>query len=216
MSWTKEIWEASLPIYERILAHPFIKELADGTLEMERFVRYLAQDEIYIRNYGEEMFLMADMMPSEEMRTMFRAFAEEGMAAEAAMHQMLIDRFGIETRVATSEVTAGYMAHTRGHIESKSLAHAMAAMLPCMWIYNEVGLYIYAHRTTAPNPYADWVATYASEDFTEGTRMILDLCDKIAEEASAEVREEMNEAFLIAAEYEWAFWDWGYYGECKE
>ncbi|MBO7300575.1 MAG: TenA family protein [Tidjanibacter sp.] len=216
MNWTDKIWEASLPIYERIIAHPFIKELADGTLAMESFVRYLAQDEIYIKNYGEEMFLMADMMPSEEMRTMFRTFAEEGMAAEAAMHQMLIDRFGIETRVEPSEVTSGYMAHTRRHIESQSLPHAMAAMLPCMWIYNEVGLYIYAHRNQNDNPYADWVATYASEDFTEGTKMILDLCNKIAEEASPEVIAEMNEAYLISAEYEWKFWDWGYHGKSNE
>ena len=212
MSWTKEVWEASLPIYERIIAHPFIKELAEGTLAMEAFVRYIAQDEIYIKNYGEEMFLMADMMPDEQMRTMFRAFAEEGMAAEAAMHRLLIDRFGIETRVEPSEVTSGYMAHTRKHIESGSLPHAMAAMLPCMWIYNEVGLYIYAHRNQNDNPYTDWVAAYASEEFTEGTRMILDFCDRIAEQVSPEVRAEMTEAYLIAAEYEWAFWDWGYHG----
>ena len=213
MSWTKEIWQKSLPIYERIIAHPFIKELAEGTLATEKFVRYIAQDEIYIKNYGEEMMLMADMMPDEQMSQMFRAFAKEGMEAEGAMHQLLIDRFGIDTAVEPSSVTSGYMAHTRAHINSGSLAHAMAAMLPCMWIYNEVGLYIYAHRNPNPNLYADWVATYASEDFTEGTRLILDLCDRIAAEADDKVREEMNEAYLIAAEYEWAFWNWGYYGD---
>ena len=215
MSWTQEVWQKSLPIYERIIAHPFIKELADGTLAMEKFVRYIAQDEIYIKNYGEEMFLMAAMMPDKTMLELFRAFSKEGMEAEKAMHDLLIERFGIDTAVEPSEVTAGYMAHTRRHINSGSLAHAMAAMLPCMWIYNEVGLYIYNHRTTAPNPYADWVATYASEDFTEGTRLILEFCDRIAEEATPEVRAEMNEAYLIAAEYEWAFWNWGYYGDEK-
>lgn len=212
MSWTKEIWEASLPIYNRIISHPFIKELAEGTLATERFVRYIAQDEIYIKNYGEEMFLMADMMPDEQMREMFRELAKGGMEAEGAMHALLIERFGINTAVEPSDVTAGYMAHTRRHINSGSLAHAMAAMLPCMWIYNEVGLYIYAHRNPNPNPYAEWVATYASEDFTECTRLILELCDLIAEEATPEVREEMREAYLTAAEYEWAFWNWGYYG----
>ncbi|MBQ2248503.1 MAG: thiamine phosphate synthase [Tidjanibacter sp.] len=212
MSWTKEIWQKSLPIYERIIAHPFIKELADGSLATERFVRYIAQDEIYIKNYGEEMFLLADMMPNEQMREMFRELAKGGMEAEGAMHALLIERFGIDTAVEPSEVTAGYMAHTRGHINSGSLAHAMAAMLPCMWIYNEVGLYIYSHRNPNPNPYAEWVATYASEDFTEVTRLILELCDRIAAEATPEVRAEMEEAYLIAAEYEWAFWNWGYYG----
>lgn len=215
MSWTKEVWQKSLPIYERIIGHPFIKELADGTLATERFARYIAQDEIYIKNYGEEMFLLADMMPTVEMREMFRAFAKEGMEAEGAMHQLLIEHFGIDTAVEPSVVTAGYMAHTRRHINSGSLAHAIAAMLPCMWIYNEVGLYIYNHRNTAPNPYAEWVATYASEDFSECTRVILEFCDRIAAEADSKVRSEMNEAFLIAAEYEWKFWNWGYFGDEK-
>lgn len=212
-SWTRQVWEASLPIYKRIIAHPFIKELADGTLAQERFVRYLAQDEIYIRNYGEEMFLLADMLPEGPLQDMFRAYAKDGMDAEKAMHDMLIERFGIDTAVEASDVTKAYMAHTRGHINSGSLPHALAAMLPCMWIYNEVGRYIYANRNTAPNPYSDWVATYASEEFTEGTREVLRMCDRYAAEASAEVRAEMDEAYLRAAELEWAFWDYGYNGK---
>ncbi len=210
MSWTQQAWEASLPIYDRIIEHPFIKELAEGTLATERFVNYIAQDEIYIKNYGEEMFLMAEMMPDERMREMFRAFAKEGMEAEGAMHQLLIERFGIDTAVEPSPVTSGYMAHTRRHINSGSLAHAMAAMLPCMWIYNQVGLYIYRHRNPNPNPYAEWVATYASADFTDGTNAILEMCDQIAANSSEEVRREMMEAYMVAAEYEWAFWDWAY------
>jgi thiaminase/transcriptional activator TenA len=102
------------------------------------------------------------------------------------------------------------MAHTRLHINSGSLPHSLAAMLPCMWIYNEVGLYIYRHRNPNPNPYAEWVATYASAEFTDGTKAILEMCDRIAAEASEEVQREMMEAYMVAAEYEWEFWDWAY------
>lgn len=214
MSWTKEVWQKSMPIYLRIIDHPFIKELSAGTLAAEKFVRYIAQDEIYIKNYGEEMFMLAEMIPEEDgMQDMFRAYAKSGMEAEKAMHDMLIERFGIDTAVEPSDVTAGYMAHTRHHIGSGSLPLAMAAMLPCMWIYNQVGLYIFANRNLKPNPYAEWVATYASDDFTEGTRQVLEFCDRLAAEATDEEREAMTEAYLIAAEYEWAFWNWGYYGD---
>lgn len=213
MSWTQEVWQKSLPIYERILAHPFIAELAAGTLATDKFVRYIAQDEIYIKNYGEEMFLLADMIPDKAMQEMFRAYAKDGMEAESAMHALLIERFGIDTAVEPSSVTTGYMAHTRHHINSGSLPMAMAAMLPCMWIYNKVGQHIYANRNTAPNPYAEWVATYASEEFTQGTDSTLALIDRLAEEASEQMREAMTEAFMIAAEYEWAFWDYGYNGD---
>lgn len=212
-SWTRQVWRDSEEIYERIIGHPFITELADGTLDKERFIRYIAQDEIYIKNYGEEMMMLADMLPEGSLREIFREYAKGGMEAEGAMHALLIERFGIDTRVEPSRVTTGYMAHTRHHIESGSLPLSLAAMLPCMWIYNKVGLYIYAHRNPNPNPYAEWVATYASEEFTEGTRATLEMCDRFAAEASEEVRGQMKEAYMIAAEYEWAFWDWGYHGE---
>lgn len=212
-SWTREAWERSLPIYERICAHPFISELAAGTLAEEKFMRYLAQDEIYIKNYGEEMFLLADMMPTAEAQEMFRNFAKSGMEAEGAMHQMLIDRFHINTAVEPSSVTTEYMNHTRKAINSGSVELAMAAMLPCMWIYNEVGLYIYRHRNPSPNPYSDWVDTYRSDEFTEGVEMMLKLFDQIAEGASEELREEMMQTYLTAAEAEWRFWDWGYNGK---
>ena len=56
LSWTREAWREALPVYNDIIAHPFIKELASGTPATERFDRYLAQDEVYIGNYGRQMF----------------------------------------------------------------------------------------------------------------------------------------------------------------
>lgn len=62
MSWTLSVWEKSLPVYEAILAQPFIKELADGSLSAERFSRYIAQDELYLGTYGRQMFQIAGLL----------------------------------------------------------------------------------------------------------------------------------------------------------
>ena len=75
-TWTAEIWEESLPIYESILEQPFIRELADGSLSQERFSRYIAQDEIYLGNYGKQMEAFAEMLDDAEEKAMFKAFAE--------------------------------------------------------------------------------------------------------------------------------------------
>ena len=48
MSWSENIWKRGMPQYERILRHPFLRGLADGTLAPERFARYMAQDELYL------------------------------------------------------------------------------------------------------------------------------------------------------------------------
>ena len=74
-SWTKQAWKAAEGIFEEIISHPFIKELADGTLDPARFDRYLAQDELYVGNYGRQMFELAELIDDPAAHEMFCLFA---------------------------------------------------------------------------------------------------------------------------------------------
>ena len=205
MSWTKDIWAESARIFEGIKDLPFIKELADGSLDPSRFDRYIAQDELYIGNYGRQMFQLADMMPDPGQREMFRLFAQSGIDGEKAMHELLIGRFGIDTQVTPSKVTSTYNSHTQAAIDSGSKEVALAAMLPCMWIYNEVGLYIRSIASLEGNPYKEWVLEYGNEEFTEGVNSVLALADEWAAAADDETRVRMTRAYLEAALFEYAF-----------
>ena len=216
MSWTKDVWAESARIFEGIKDLPFIKELADGSLEPSRFDRYIAQDEIYIGNYGRQMFQLADMMTDPGQQEMFRLFAQSGIDGEKAMHELLIGRFGIDTQVTPSVVTSTYNNHTQAAIDSGSKEVALAAMLPCMWIYNEVGLYIRSIASLEGNPYKEWVLEYGNEEFTEGVNSVLALADEWAEAVDEDTRARMTRAYLEAALFEYAFWDYGYRGPGKD
>jgi thiaminase/transcriptional activator TenA len=216
MSWTKDVWAESAKIFEGIKGLPFIKELADGSLDPSRFDRYIAQDEVYIGNYGRQMFLLADMMTDPAQQEMFRAFAQTGIDGEKAMHELLIARFGIDTEVKASTVTSTYNDHTQSAIDSGSKEVALAAMLPCMWIYNEVGLYIRSIASLEGNPYKEWVLEYGNEEFTEGVNAVLALADEWAAAVDEDTRAKMTYAYLEAALYEYAFWDYGYNGPDKD
>ena len=216
MSWTKDVWAESAKIFEGIKGLPFIKELADGSLDPSRFDRYIAQDEVYIGNYGRQMFLLADMMTDPAQQEMFRAFAQTGIDGEKAMHELLIARFGVDTEVEASTVTSTYNNHTQAAIDSGSKEVALAAMLPCMWIYNEVGLYIRSIASLEGNPYKEWVLEYGNEEFTEGVSAVLAIADEWAAAADDETRARMTHAYLEAALFEYAFWDYGYSGPEKD
>ena len=216
MSWTKDVWAESAKIFEGIKALPFIKELADGSLDPSRFDRYIAQDEVYIGNYGRQMFQLADMMTDPAQQEMFRAFAQTGIDGEKAMHELLIARFGIDTEVKASIVTSTYNGHTQSAIDSGSKEVALAAMLPCMWIYNEVGLYIRSIASLEGNPYKEWVLEYGNEEFTEGVNAVLAIADEWAAAIDDATRARMTQAYLEAALFEYAFWDYGYSGPDKD
>lgn len=215
MSWSKQVWEKSSRIFKAITEQPFIKELANGSLDNQKFNRYLAQDEVYIGNYGRQMFQLADRMENAEEREMFRLFAQSGIDSEKAMHELLISRFGVDTEVKASPVTATYNAHTQHAVDCGSVEEALAAMMPCMWIYNRVGLYILSIAKLEGNPYREWIEEYGNEEFTQGVNAVVELADRWAEKAGEAVRLRMTDAYLEAALYEYAFWDYGYYGETK-
>lgn len=212
VSWTQEAWKAAESIYNDIINHPFIKELAAGTLSSGRFDRYLAQDELYVGNYGRQMFELAELITDPQQHDMFSEFAREGIEGEKAMHALLIDRFGIDTEVPPSAITADYNSHTQSAIATGSKEIGLAAMLPCMWVYNEVGLHILRIASTEGNPYREWIQEYGNDAFTEGVNSVLKLADAYAAATDEATRRHMTEEYIEATRYEYFFWDYGYYG----
>ena len=214
-SWSKEVWKKSSKIYNSILELDFLKELSEGTLSNDIFARYIAQDEIYLKNYYHQMNMLADMMESTDDKELFIAFAKSGMEGEKALHDMLIDRYGIETKVEPSKVTSDYNAHICEGIATGDLCIALASVLPCMWIYNQVGLHILNHSKLEGNPFKEWILEYGQEEFTTGVNKVLKMVDGWASKTDKQTREKMDYYYLKAALYEYAFWDYGYNADSK-
>lgn len=213
--WSRYIWRKSLKIYNAILELPFLKELSEGRLSNDIFGRYIAQDEIYLKNYYHQMFMLADLMSDPKQKELFVSFARSGMEGEKAMHDMLIGRFGVDTDIIASKVTSDYNEHICEGIATGNPCIALAAVLPCMWIYNQVGLHILNHARLEGNPFREWIMEYGQDEFTEGVNQALDLIDAWAPEADEDTLKKMEYYYLKAALYEYAFWDYGYYGDTK-
>lgn len=215
MKWSKEIWEKSKHIYDAILKQKFIKELSDGTLDLNLFARYIGQDELYLKNYYQQMFILAEMMDTPENKELFTSFAKSGMEGEKLMHEFLINKYNICTNVPASEVTTNYNNLIKAGISSGNQCIALATMLPCMWIYNRVGLHILNTAILENNPYKEWILEYGNEEFTNGVNIVLEIIDKWAENVDSDTRDKMSQLYLKAALCEYAFWDYGYEGDSK-
>jgi thiaminase (transcriptional activator TenA) len=81
---------------------------------------------------------------------------------------------------------------------------ALAALLPCFWIYAEIGRDIHA-CAQRPNPYAAWIDTYAGEEFHAVVRAVIVTIDRLAKRCSDTMIEEMHRAYTYAARLEWMF-----------
>jgi thiaminase (transcriptional activator TenA) len=86
---------------------------------------------------------------------------------------------------------------------------ALAALLPCYWIYWEVGKEL--TRASSPNTlYARWIETYGSDEFGTVVSAVLEVTNEVAAGLGEAERKAMRRHFGTTSRYEWMFWDMGY------
>jgi len=210
MSWSKETWQTIRPIYNRIIEMPFITELMDGDLPLEKFQFYMSQDSAYLENFGRALALIAARAYDTENTLAFLQFAENAIIVENALHESYFKEFGVSEKAIIQPACHHYIHFLKSMAALENLEVAMAAVLPCFWIYKEVGDYIYRNQKSGNNPYQAWIDTYAGEEFGEAVQKAISICDDHAINTTPQIRTKMTEAFVSASHLEYQFWDAGY------
>ena len=213
MAFTAELWAAIAPIYAAILRHPFVRGLTDGSLPRDRFRFYAVQDALYLRDFARALSATAARAPEDDWIVMLNEHAAAALRVERSLHESFFAEFGL----APAEVAATPLAPTNLAYTSYLLAvahvapfhEALAAVLPCYWIYWEVGREL--ERAGSPDPlYTRWIGTYASEEFAAVVRGVLAATDAMAGRVGHDGRAAMRRHFVTTSRYEWMFWDMGF------
>jgi thiaminase/transcriptional activator TenA len=213
MSFTKELWAAMEPIYAAILEHPFVRGLTDGRLPRESFRFYAVQDALYLREFARALSVAAARAPEDDWIIMFNEHAANALRVERALHEGFFREFGLtpEAVAATplAPVNQAYTSYLLATAYGAPFHENVAALLPCYWIYWEVGKAL--ERAGSPEPlYARWISTYASDEFGAVVRAVLVAVDSVAARLGAAERDAMRRHALTTTRYEWMFWDMGY------
>ncbi|MFR9166300.1 MAG: thiaminase II [Dysgonomonas sp.] len=209
MKWSERTWHAALPVYNKILKQPFIKELMEGTLDKEKFMFYIRQDAAYLSEYGKILSVIASKLDKPEHSRAFLRFAGDTMQVEEALHESFLGR---KESVTAIEATPSCLLYTSYlHKQSSQPVYiTLASVLPCFWIYKEVGDYILANQMKGNNPYQSWIDTYGGEDYEKSVVTAISICDKFAAQCTEEQQRKMTEAFVACSRFEWMFWDSAY------
>jgi thiaminase/transcriptional activator TenA len=207
------LWADVEDVYASILAHPFLAGLADGSLPRAAFRHYIVQDGHYLRGYARALALCATKATDPAETAMFAEHAAGAIAAERELHAELMVELGTSPDEAVREpvapTTRAYVSYLLATGFSGSYAEAVAAVLPCYWIYARVGTELLAR--SSPDPlYARWIAMYGGEQFQAVVDAVLVVTDRIGAEVSGAELAVMREHFTTTSRYEWMFWDAGY------
>jgi thiaminase (transcriptional activator TenA) len=210
VSFSAELREAAAPVWEAQLAHPFVRGIGDGTLPEDRFRFYVRQDYLFLIDYGRLLALAAARAPRLQWMRRFAALAESVLETEMDLHRQFAARWGITAEQLETERTAPATdAYCDFLLRTASLgdfSELVAALLPCMWGYAEVGAHL-AGEPPDHDGYAEWIAAYASADFAQLAAWCRELTDAAAADVAGPGRLRMHNAFRASSEHELAFWD---------
>jgi len=211
--FTTELWQGIGDVYRAILEHPFITGLTDGTLPAESFAFYVVQDALYLRNYARALAAVGSRAPSAAAAQMFARHSADAIAVELELHASLLTELGISKESLQAAEPAptnlAYSSYLLATARGGSYAEGVGAVLPCYWIYWEVGKELLQRGSPDPR-YQRWIGTYGAAEFGEVVAAVVAETDRIGPGLSAGDRALVRRHFRTTSRYELMFWDMGY------
>lgn len=202
-----EVWEAQH-------RHPFVTGIGDGSLSLARFEVWLRQDWLFLIEYARLLALGSARAPDLDSMRRFSGLTRGILEDEMSLHRAYAAEFGISAAQLDAEVmlptTQGYTDFLVRSAAMGDFAELVAALLPCMWGYHEVGLRLAERGRSDDSRYAAWIDMYAADEFAQLAAWCRELTDRVGQTAD---RGRMERAFLVSSRYELAFWEMAWSGE---
>lgn len=198
-------------LWQKSFEHAFIREVTAGTLPSGKFSHYVLNDSYYLTIFAKVQAIAA--AKSNNLDTIGRmAFhAESTVKAEHALHETFFGMLGVtkDASFMPAPTTYKYTSHLLATAATGSMADIIASILPCYWLYWEIGQ---RYRTAQPNHpiYNKWIEAYGDEWFGELVQEQIQRLNELAEAATDAERNRMEQLFLISSQYELEFWDMAY------
>ena len=213
MTFLEECIQQSLPVWERCLSTPFVRGLADGTLDEDCFKSYIVDDSLYLREYAKVFaWGILHSHDMEEIRSYYSllSFIKE---SEDRTRQYYLARYGLTDQAiqplplrGENRAYVDYMiaAAREGH----GAAECMMACLPCMlsygWIFGELIRRCPGVRDT---PYWPFVRDYADSQYEAVCRQWSGFTNRVCRDLEPRREVRCREIFYQCSVHELRFWE---------
>jgi thiaminase/transcriptional activator TenA len=208
--YTEALWNGIEDIVPGIFYHPFCTGLADGTLPTGCFKHYIGQDMLYIEKDAKAFTIIAEKSNNNRESSFFRNMAKDGLETERILHKELLPLFQVSKPGQMSKVCSEYTSFLVNSALKDDYPIAVAALLPCFWVFLETGLHI-RNKSEKNNPYQKWLDTYSDAIYEYYVKQYVEIVESLMNNATKRVREKMIKAFRNSTIYENMFfseaWD---------
>ena len=201
-----ERYIASIPrLWDAYLHHPWMDAIHAGTLSLDQFRFFLAQDMPYQMDFLNALLLGAAQSTNPEAWLWIRSFID----AEATFEESLLTDLGAmwsRARWVAGPAREGYMNHlTRVALEG-SVGAIAAALLPCAAGFTDA-MAEPADVSKHPPLYQRWLRYYERPEQLECSTRLVDLFESAVRGAGPEALEHCRMIFVRSVQHQLAALD---------
>jgi thiaminase/transcriptional activator TenA len=209
--FTDRLHQLAWPIWEAQYNHPFVQGIAGGTLDVDKFKFWVRQDYLFLIDYSRLLALAVTHAPDLSTMRRFADLLQATLHEEMQLHCSYASEFGISQqdleREEKAPTTRGYTDFLLRVANLGDFAELLAALLPCMWGFSDIGQRLAHGPRPGDERYARWIEMYSSQEFADLAHWCRQLVDRTAEGLPEKALRRMEEAFLASSRYEYLFWE---------
>lgn len=214
-SFSGELQRASEELWDELKGHPFVVEMAAGTLPMQKFLHYIEQNLLYLPQYARAIALGAAKSRNEKELHYFAGSLTNILEVEIPQNLLLWERVrGLvgSTEPRATEMAPGALSYTSYLLATAGVGtpvEILALIMPCAWSYGDIGLALEPTKVEH-EVYSDWIAFFATEEYSELVTTMRATFDAYAADLGPDERARIADIFHTAIRLEKGFWDMGY------
>ncbi|MEM2041815.1 MAG: thiaminase II [Nitrososphaerota archaeon] len=210
------LWRSIDDVYRAILEHPFVRGLSDGSLPEDRFREYIVQDALYLSSFSRAVAIVGTKAPDDDGSLTLLENAVGALRVErASLHEFLMREWGVKPEELRSRVMSpvnlAYTSYLIAAASSGSFEEGLAAILPCFWVYYEVGKELVRRGSEVP-VYRRWIETYSSPEYERAVMAVVGLADEHLAGLTGNRLRAVLGHFRTSSIYEYLFFDEAYRG----
>lgn len=218
MLFSERLYQKVKPIWDLNHAHPFVQGIGNGTLEKDKFRFYMIQDYLYLIDFAKLFALGAVKATDVETMGKFATLLDSTLNEEMSLHRQYAAQFDISIeelkKAEPAPATLSYSHYMLHVAHNGTLAELVAALLPCMWSYWEIGKELNAIPNASEHEfYGEWIKMYSSSEFGELAEWLISLLNDLAEGKAETELTKLEDIFITASKFEYIFWDMAYQQE---
>ncbi|WP_254839839.1 thiaminase II [Natronomonas marina] len=212
MAFSDRLLDAGEEVWAAQKDHPFVRELARGTLEEAAFEHWVRQDYRYLLDYARLFAIAGAKADDEATMTRLLGVAHRVLDEEMDLHRSFAADYGISAaeleRTEKAPTCVAYTNYLLRTAYEGSIAEIAAALYPCVQGYLDVAEHM-ADLADDDHRYTPFIETYTGEEFREATAWCRSFVDRCGEASPGE-HDAMEAAFLRSAKLEYRFWEMAY------